>query len=77
MSALEMSASYGESLSVVGEKLTRCIERGTQAIPLQVNPSVASLYIANPLGNQGLSGLFQTHPPLQERIRRLRELRLA
>ena len=53
------------------------LERGTQAIPLQVNPSVASLYIANPLGNQGLSGLFQTHPPLQERIRRLRELRLA
>ena len=26
------------------------LERGTQAIPLQVNPSVASLYIANPLG---------------------------
>jgi heat shock protein HtpX len=53
------------------------LERGTQAIPLQVNPSVASLYIANPLGRQGMSGLFQTHPPLEERIRRLRELRLV
>jgi heat shock protein HtpX len=53
------------------------LERGTQAIPLQVNPSVASLYIANPLGHHGVSGLFQTHPPLEERIRRLRELRLA
>jgi heat shock protein HtpX len=50
------------------------LERGTQLIPLQVNPSVASLYIANPLSKQGLSGLFSTHPPLEERIRRLRAL---
>jgi heat shock protein HtpX len=50
------------------------LERGTQLIPMQVNPSVASLYIANPLSKQGLSGLFSTHPPLEERIRRLRAL---
>jgi heat shock protein HtpX len=50
------------------------LERGTQVLPLQVNPSVASLYIANPLNRQGLSGLFSTHPPMDERIRRLRAL---
>jgi heat shock protein HtpX len=50
------------------------LERGTQVLPLQVNPSVASLYIANPLSRQGLSGLFSTHPPMDERIRRLRAL---
>ena len=54
------------------------LERGTQAMPAQVNPSMASLYIANPLSGQGVSGLFSTHPPMDERIRRLRALsRLA
>jgi heat shock protein HtpX len=50
------------------------LERGTAAIPLPVNPSVASLYIANPLSKHGVSGLFSTHPPMEERIRRLRAL---
>jgi heat shock protein HtpX len=53
------------------------LERGTQAIPLPVNPSVASLYIANPLRRQGVQGLFSTHPPMDERIRRLRSLRFS
>jgi heat shock protein HtpX len=48
------------------------IERGAQAIPLAVNPATASLYIANPLPRTGLATLFSTHPPIQERIRRLR-----
>jgi heat shock protein HtpX len=50
------------------------LERGTQLIPMQVNPSTASLYIANPLSKQGMSGLFSTHPPIEERVRRLRAL---
>jgi heat shock protein HtpX len=50
------------------------LDRGTQVLPLEVNPAVASLYIANPLRKQGLSGLFSTHPPMEERIRRLRAL---
>ena len=50
------------------------LERGTQVLPMNVNPAVASLYIANPLSKQGLSGLFSTHPPMEERIRRLRAL---
>jgi heat shock protein HtpX len=48
------------------------LDRGTQAIPLTVNPATASLYIANPLPRTGLSTLFATHPPIAERIRRLR-----
>jgi heat shock protein HtpX len=54
------------------------LERGTQAIPLQANPATASLYIADPLKalhGRGMSGLFATHPPLEERIRRLRAMR--
>jgi heat shock protein HtpX len=50
------------------------LEHGVQAVPLQVNPATASLYIVHPFrGGQGLSNMFSTHPPLAERIRRLRE----
>ena len=50
------------------------LERGVQAVPMQVNPATASLYIVHPFrAGQGLSNLFSTHPPLAERIRRLRE----
>jgi heat shock protein HtpX len=48
------------------------LERGTQAAPMQVNPAIASLYIANPLPRAGLATLFATHPPIAERVRRLR-----
>jgi heat shock protein HtpX len=48
------------------------LERGTQAAPMAVNPAFASLYIANPLPRAGLASLFSTHPPIGERVRRLR-----
>jgi heat shock protein HtpX len=48
------------------------LERGTQAAPIAVNPAIASLYIANPLPRAGLATLFATHPPIAERMRRLR-----
>ena len=50
------------------------LERGVQAIPMNVNPATASLYIANPLSGHGLSALFSTHPPIPQRIERLREI---
>ena len=39
---------------------------------MAVNPATASLYIANSLTRQGVAALFATHPPLAERVRRLR-----
>jgi heat shock protein HtpX len=48
------------------------LERGIRAEPTPVNPAIASLYIANPLPRTGLSALFATHPPVAERVRRLR-----
>jgi heat shock protein HtpX len=42
-------------------------------MPLQVNPVSAPMYIVNPLAAGAVSNLFSTHPPVQERIRRLRD----
>jgi heat shock protein HtpX len=50
------------------------LERGAQAAPMNVNPATASLYMVNPLPRGGVATLFMTHPPLEERIRRLRAL---
>jgi heat shock protein HtpX len=50
------------------------LERGAQAVPMNVNPATASLYMVNPLPRGGVATLFMTHPPLEERIRRLRQL---
>ncbi len=50
------------------------LERGARAIPMNVNPAEASLYAVNPLPRGGLATLFMTHPPIAERIQRLRAL---
>lgn len=50
------------------------LERASQSIPMQVNPATESLYISNPLSGRGMSKLFSTHPPIEERVRRLRAL---
>jgi heat shock protein HtpX len=53
------------------------LERATKAVPMEVNPATASLYIANPLKRGGMSSLFSTHPPIAERVRRLRAIDAA
>ena len=49
------------------------LERGRQQIPMQVNPATAALYIVHPFRGGGIGSLFSTHPPMEDRIRRLRE----
>jgi heat shock protein HtpX len=44
----------------------------SQAPALQVNPVTAPMYIANPLARGQMNALFSTHPPVEERVRRLR-----
>ncbi len=46
-----------------------------QAIPMEANPSTAHMFIVNPLSGRSLMHLFSTHPPLEERIARLRSMR--
>jgi heat shock protein HtpX len=50
------------------------LQRGVEVLPMQVNPSTASLYIVNPLSGRGMTALFSTHPPIPARIERLQAL---
>jgi heat shock protein HtpX len=60
---------YG--LATALEKLTKA----SQLIPMNANPSTAHLFIVNPLTGKSLMNLFSTHPPLEERIARLRSMK--
>jgi heat shock protein HtpX len=47
------------------------LDAKAQRIPLEANPSTAHMFIVNPLRGGGVMRLFSTHPPMEERIRRL------
>ncbi|MBW2038047.1 MAG: zinc metalloprotease HtpX [Deltaproteobacteria bacterium] len=47
------------------------LDAGAKRIPMKVNPSTAHMLIVNPLKGGGVQRLFSTHPPIEERIRRL------
>lgn len=61
-----------EALASALEKL----ELGARRAPLDVPTATAHLFIVNPLRG-GAAGLFSTHPPIEERIARLRRMRLS
>jgi heat shock protein HtpX len=54
------------------------LHRGAEAIPMRVNPAAEPLYIVNPLAAHarggGMGRLFSTHPPMEERVARLRRM---
>jgi heat shock protein HtpX len=80
--ALSRSREYeadrtGARLISDGEPLARALaklQRGVEAIPMDVAPAQASKYILNPLTGRRVqfANLFSTHPPLEDRIARLR-----
>jgi heat shock protein HtpX len=72
-----LADATGAQLLGRGEPLAdalETLERGAQAVPMGVNPATASLYAVNPLPRTGVATLFMTHPPIAERVRRLRAL---
>ena len=50
------------------------LELTSRQVPAPVNPAQAHLFIVNPLRGGGVASMFSTHPPTEERVRRLREL---
>jgi heat shock protein HtpX len=62
------------------ESLARALEKlayGTQQIPMEANPATENMFIVSPLTGGGLLSLFSTHPPIEERIARLRAMRFS
>src|SRR3954452_13212917 len=53
------------------------LEEGAKAMPMKVNQATECLYIVKPFAGGGIAGLFSTHPPIEERVRRLRQMRPA
>jgi len=45
--------------------------------PMEARPETAHMFIVNPLSGKGLMSLFSTHPPVEERIARLRAKRIV
>lgn len=49
----------------------RKLHMANQQIPMGANPASAHMFIVNPLTGGGMMSLFSTHPPIEERVRRL------
>ena len=67
----------GARLAHNPEGLARALQKlavASERIPMDANPSTAHMFIVNPLSGKSLASLFSTHPPIEERIRRLRSM---
>jgi heat shock protein HtpX len=46
----------------------------SERMPMDASPQTAHFFIVNPLSGQSFARFFSTHPPLEERISRLRSM---
>jgi heat shock protein HtpX len=67
-------AGNGEGLAGALEKLSAYSKR----IPMNVNPAAENMYIVSPFAGRktNFASLFSTHPPMEERVARLRGIRV-
>lgn len=73
-----LADASGALLTRYPEGLARALEKiSADREPLEAaNRATAHLYIANPFKGKKISGLFQTHPPIEERVAKLRNLNI-
>jgi len=64
-------AGHPEGLAKALEKLGAYSKR----LPMDANPSTAHMFIVNPLSGRSMMRWFSTHPPIEERVARLRGVR--
>jgi heat shock protein HtpX len=53
----------------------RKLHSASQHIPMQAQPATAHMFIVNPLSGGRMARLFSTHPPMEERVARLENMR--
>jgi len=80
--AVSRSREYGADASgskITGKPLALAsalekLHRSPVKLNLDQRPATAHLFIANPLSGKGMTHLFSTHPPVEERVKRLKAL---
>ena len=50
------------------------LEQASELVDFRASPATEPLYTINPFADEGLPALFASHPPIAERVQRLREL---
>jgi heat shock protein HtpX len=68
-----LAAQLCESPHGLADALVR-LDQASELVAFEASPATEPLYTINPFANEGLAKLFVTHPPVGERVRRLREL---
>jgi len=71
----EGGAEISGNPNALADALMR-LHEGAERTPMQANPSTSHMFIVNPFSGRmrGLANLFATHPPMEERVRRLRAM---
>ncbi|MBI9084000.1 MAG: zinc metalloprotease HtpX [Desulfobacterales bacterium] len=73
-----LADATGAQIAGNPQGLARALEKlgaASGRLPMDAEPATAHMFIVNPLSGKSLMGLFSTHPPLEERIARLRGVR--
>ena len=73
LAADRAAAALCDSPHGLADALVR-IEQAGELVEFRASPVTEPLYTTNPFAEDGLAALFATHPPLADRVRRLREL---
>jgi heat shock protein HtpX len=67
----------GAKLSGRPESLASALEKlhsASQRTPMRANPATENMFIVNPFSGRQVAKWFSTHPPMEERVRRLRQM---
>ena len=67
------AAEFCDSPHGLADALVR-LEQAMELVAFEASPATEPLYTTNPFAEEGLAALFVSHPPVGERVRRLREL---
>jgi heat shock protein HtpX len=68
-----LAADFCGSPHGLADALIR-LEQANELVDFRASPATEPLYTINPFAEEGLAALFVSHPPVQERVRRLRSL---
>jgi heat shock protein HtpX len=73
-----LADSTGAGFAGQPEGLAKALEKlgaYSKRLPMNASPATAHMFIVNPLSGRSMMNLFSTHPPLEDRIARLRGIR--